>query len=41
MKPVNARSTMKPVMSPSSFAQTIAMSQIGELLIQYLAPLST
>ena len=38
--PPKPRSTMKPLMSPSSFAQTIARSAIGELVIQYLLPLS-
>ena len=36
--PLVPRSTMKPRILPSSLAQTTAMSAIGELVIQVLAP---
>ena len=39
-KPLVPRSTMKPRILPSSFAQTTAMSAIGALEIHILAPLS-
>src|ERR1041385_6080762 len=39
-KPLAPRSTMKPRILPSSFAQTTAMSATGALEIQVLAPLS-
>ncbi len=38
--PLVPRSTMKPRIFPSSFAHTTAMSAIGELVIQVLAPVS-
>ena len=37
-KPLVPRSTMKPRILPSSFAQTTAMSATGELVIQIFAP---
>ena len=40
VNPSMPRSTMKPRMTPSSLAQTTARSLIGELVIQYFAPLS-
>ena len=39
-KPLVPRSTMKPRISPSSFAHTTATSAIGELVIHILAPVS-
>jgi len=39
-KPCMPRSTMKPRMAPSSFAQTTQMSATGAFDIQVLAPLS-
>ena len=38
--PFVPRSTMKPRMTPSSFAHTTAMSAIGELVIHIFAPVS-
>src|SRR5207244_5031732 len=39
--PLVPRSTMKPRMTLSSFAQTTAMSAMGELLIHVFAPVRT
>jgi hypothetical protein len=39
-KPLVPRSTMKPRITPSSFAHTTATSAIGELVIHILAPVS-